>query len=216
MKSSNPLAVSINEPCPRPVSASLMLTAVLFLALGTAGCSSSSTSTEVADDAGVNLADAVIAYEQPAPLQALQDDVGRISAVPAIIDGQIMAETGLEVAYTDNELVTIVPAQSIENNWVHMQSCLNQVSVAPLVVVTKVVSPLTIHDDVIHTIDGYPFASASYRDVPILQIDSEDFEPDRIHGYNLRSIMGRLLWSSAGLAVRDYPFDCANQIVENK
>lgn len=193
-------------------------TALVVLATVIAACSGSSNSTAPGDvsTASSLVADPVGSYEQPAALVVLQDDIGRISEIPTVVAGEILAETGLEVAYTSVALSEEVPALDIEANWLHMQSCLNQVSVAPLVVVAESVSPLTIHDDVIHTIDGIPFATASQRDMPVVQIDSEDFSEERIYGYNLRSIMGRLLWSTASLAVRDYPFECANQVIEAK
>ena len=197
------------------VSNILALTALVALLSGIAACSGSSNSTEPTEDSTASsLADPLVSYEQPAPLVLLQDDIGRISEIPTIVAGEVLAESGLEVGYTSIALSVDVPALNIEANWLHMQSCLNLVAVAPLVIVADSVSPLTIHDDVIHTIDGFPFATASHRDIPVLQVDSEDFSAERIYGYNLRSIMGRLLWSTAGLAVRDYPFECANQVIE--
>lgn len=209
-------AVSKSENKSGVVRKIIALAASVVLALGIVACSGSSNSPAVGDPSTASslVSDPLVSYVQPAALVVLQDDIGRISEIPTIVAGEILAESGLEVAYTSVALSEDVPALDIEANWLHMQSCLNQISVAPLVVVAESVSPLTIHDDVIHTIDGIPFATASQRDIPVVQIDSEDFFEDRIYGYNLRSIMGRLLWSTAGLAVRDYPFECANQVIE--
>ncbi|MFK8075151.1 MAG: hypothetical protein AB8B84_01100 [Granulosicoccus sp.] len=209
-------AVSTSEHKPCVVHKFFALTASVVLASGLTACSGSSDSTApgVVSTASALVGDPLGSYQQPAALLTLQDDIRRISEVPTVVAGEILADSGLEVAYTSKALSADIPALNIEANWLNMQSCLNLVSVAPLVIVAESVSPLTRQDDVIRTIDGFPFATASDSDIPVLQIDSEDFSTDHIYGSSLRSIMGRLLWSTAGLAVRDYPFECANQVIE--
>lgn len=149
--------------------------------------------------------------EIPTALLQLQDDPGLITDIPEVVATRTMSNTGLQVAYTRAEQHETVPALGVEAQWEHMQTCLQQVAVAPIVVVRdEAVVPFTSSDDVIHNIEGIPVASASLRDVPLVQIQAADFDGSLGNpGFNLRSIMGRLLWISAGLAERDYPFQCA-------
>lgn len=154
----------------------------------------------------------------PEALVELQTAGTLTAPVPAISSIEILAESGLQVAYTKSTQIATVPALTVELNWIHMQSCLHQVGVAPLVLVRSVsFAPLTSIDDVIHTIDGIPVASSTMGAIPVIQISESDFlMPGEANGYNLRSIMGRLLWSSAGLSARDYPYSCARQLVESE
>ncbi len=149
----------------------------------------------------------------PGSLLQLEDDPGLLSAIPTIVASETMAESGLEVAYTDRQQIQQIPALNIEAQWQYMQTCVGQVASAPVVVVqSQQVKPFTSSDDVIRNIDGAVIASSIVRTVPIVQILEQDFDGSLGNaGFNLRSIMGRLLWQSAGLAERDYPYSCARQ-----
>jgi hypothetical protein len=154
----------------------------------------------------------------PVALRDLQSSLTLVSPVPVITSTEVLAESGLQVAYTQNSQSALAPALGVEANWLHMQSCLGQVGVAPLVlVITSAIAPLTAEDDVIFTIDGIPVASASMGSIPVIQIVFSDFLiSGGPSGQFLRSIMGRVLWSSAGLSARDYPYSCARQLVESE
>ena len=195
----------------------IALTACLIV-----GCSKSNTAAQVEDelriapiDPGV-LAEISTTVALPAALQDLQAGSELLTPVPTIVAVEILAESGLQVAYTDERQSALVPALSVEDNWLYMQNCLNQVGVAPLVLVrSDEVAPFTSSDDVVYTIDSVPAATASSGSIPVIQIGVSDFLiTGNAKAYNLRSIMGRLLWSSAGLLARDYPFSCARQWVE--
>lgn len=152
----------------------------------------------------------------PTVLLQLQDDPGLIADIPDIVNSVTLANTGLQVAYTRAGQEADAPALAIEGQWVHMQTCLEQTAVPPIVVVREdAVIPFTANDDVIYGIEGIPNASSSKQDVPLIQVLATDFDGSLGNaGFNLRSIMGRLLWVSAGLAERDYPFQCARQQID--
>ena len=185
------------------------------------GCSNSNESAQVADELRSTLADPGMplpsssALALPEALSDLQTGSVLKNPLPDIVSNEVLAESGLQVSYTEVQQSTIIPALTVEANWLHMQSCLNQVGVAPLVLIrTSAIAPFTSSDDVLLTIDGIPMASASPGSIPVIQIGLSDFTvTGDAKGFNLRSIMGRTLWSSAGLAARDYPFSCARQRV---
>ncbi len=143
----------------------------------------------------------------------LEDDPGLLSSIPDVVSSEIRADTGLQIAYTREGQDAVVPGSLVEEQWVYMQTCVGQQSAPPLVVVRDgAVVPFTETDDVIYNIDGIPVASSSLRDVSVIQIQEADFDGSLgSPGFNLRSIMGRLLWLSANLPERDYPFNCARQ-----
>ena len=149
----------------------------------------------------------------PDGLLQLEDDPGLLSSIPDVVSSEIRANTGLQIAYTREGQDVAAPGALIEEQWVYMQTCVGQQSAPPLVVVRDgAVVPFTETDDVIYNIDGIPVASASLRDVSVVQIQEADFDGSLgSRGFNLRSIMGRLLWLSANLPERDYPFNCARQ-----
>lgn len=152
----------------------------------------------------------------PTALIGLQDDPELLVDIPDIVQSVTLSNTGLQVAYTLNTQIVEVPARLIEAQWEHMQSCLELVNVPPIVVVQEdAVNPFTASDDVIFGRVGTPNASSSRRDVPVIQVLAADFDGSLGNpGFNLRSIMGRLLWLSAGLAERDYPFECAREQID--
>ncbi len=210
------LSVSKNDiasPLGNRVPNCLKLVATLLMVAGVSACSNAG---QEGNDEESNFEDPEQAALTPAPLLELQNSTELISSIPDVVSSEVLADSGLQVAYTSTDLVTAVPALFVEDNWAHMQTCLNQVAVAPFVVVANDVSPLTSLDDVIYSIEGVPVATSSAGNVPVIQITAADFTAGSSAGSNLRSIMGRLVWSSAGLAVRDYPFECARQVVELK
>jgi hypothetical protein len=149
----------------------------------------------------------------PDSLLQLEDDPGLLSDIPEIVSSEIRADTGLQIAYTRLDQAQMVPGALIESQWLHMQTCLGQVASPPVVMVVEgAVRPFTSSDDVIYDILGNPIASASRRDIAIIQVIESDFDGSLgTPGFNLRSIMGRLLWLSAGLPERDYPYGCARE-----
>lgn len=149
-------------------------------------------------------------------LLQLQDDPGLLSQIPEVVSTDIRADTGLQIAYTREEQAQDVPGALVELQWAFMQSCLEQQSVAPVVIIRAgTVVPFLATDDVIFNFEGIAVASSSRRDVPVIQVQETDFDGSMGNpGFNLRSVMGRMLWLSAGLPERDYPFDCARQIPE--
>ena len=187
--------------CPGPRVASILLGALL------GACSGTSTPLPP----GETPSDQTVTDQIPTVLIGLQDDPELLVDIPDIVQSVTLSNTGLQVAYTRNTQIAEVPARLIEVQWEHMQSCLELVNVPPIVVLQQdVVNPFTANDDVIFSRVGAPNASSSRRDVPVIQVLAADFDGSLGNpGFNLRSIMGRLLWLSAGLAERDYPFDCA-------
>lgn len=220
IKNTNPDRCLIRLPAcflqPLPVGVITLVFALIQ------GCSNSDTPAPVPDQLRSTVIDpslqppVSLPVAVPEALAELQVSAVLTTPLPPITSVEILAESGLQVVYTHVEQNERAPALSVEAHWLHMQSCLSQVGVAPVVLIrsTRVV-PLTQTDHVIHSIEGIPVATATVGSVPVIQIGLADFTivgDDR--GYNLRSIMGRLLWSSAGLSVRDYPYSCARQWVE--
>jgi hypothetical protein len=205
---------------PRPFLGGVMVI-LIWLA---SGCSNSIAPAQAEGEQGSELTDADLQSQSPVsvavPVAILDLQAGStlIAPVPAITSIEVLAESGLQVAYTQSAQNALVSALSVEVNWLHMQTCLHQVGVAPLVLIrSSGIAPFTSADDVIHTIDGIPAASVSMGSIPVIQIGVSDFlMTGDAYGYNLRSIMGRLLWSSAGLSARDYPYYCAHQLAESK
>jgi len=192
------------------------LIALLLLSLN--ACSSSSSPTNLVDESansndtgGQTLINSV--QTVPKALLELQESASLQEPLPAITSIETVADSGLQVAYTGDEQSTVIPALSVEANWQHMQLCLQQVGVAPLVLVQSGrVSPFTQDDDVVFSMEGIPVASATMSLVPVIQVGIADFmQTGENYAYNLRSIMGRLLWLSAGLPIREYPFSCARE-----
>jgi len=202
-------------------SGALLGITVLLVCLGS-GCSNSSAPAVVEDETR-STSEAPGSQSQttgsvlPVALSDLQASSALAEPLPAIASVEVLANSGLQVAYTQAEQNGIVPALRVEDNWLHMQSCLQQLGVAPLVLVRETaIKPLTSTDDVIFAIDGIPAASATLGSIPVIQIAVSDFlMTGDDYAYYLRSIMGRLLWSTAGLSVRDYPYSCARQLDES-
>lgn len=194
----------------------LAMGVVVLVALAVSGCSSSGGQAE-----SVPLSDDQTGSEpEPQVLRMLRQDPGLIAPVPEVMHTQTMAETGLQISYTLEPLRIQAPAALIEKQWVFMQSCLQQLNVAPLVLVREgPVEPFTQADDVVRNesalsleINSVPIASASTLYGPVLQVSVADFDGSLgTPAFNLRSIMGRHLWLSANLPERDYPFECARE-----
>jgi len=183
----------------------------LTLALG--ACSGSSSTGASTPPVVVEMPDQEEDTRVPDSLVQLEDDPGLLAEIPEVLVTITTARVGVQVAYTRQGQADDVPAELVETQWIYMQECLGQSGTSPVVVVREgAVTPFTLSDDVIFDIEGTPVASGSHRTVPILQIQEDDFDVSLSNpGFNLRSIMGRLLWLSASLPERDYPFECARQ-----
>lgn len=125
-----------------------------------------------------------------------------------------LADTGLQVGFSNGLDTARVDLSLIEDSWSGMQSCLNVVAVSPLVMVLDVpVLPMSASDDVLFNIDGSIVATSTRFETGTatvqISIDDLDGSLNRV-GFNLRSIMGRYLWDSANLPERDYPHSCAS------
>lgn len=154
----------------------------------------------------------------PVALQDLQASSSLEAPLPEVVFVEVLARSGLQVAYTHIAQTALIPPLILEANWLHMQTCLQQVGVAPLILIRdSSVAPLTLADEVIHSIEGIPAATVTMVATPVIQVGLSDFmATGDAHGDHLRSIMGRLLWTAAGLSVRDYPYRCAQQLVESE
>lgn len=206
------------------VSRALLVGAVAVLTVLGSGCSKSTAPGMADEEQRLPLADPDRQEPTPVPtaIPMALLDLKAITTLdwpaPEITSIEILAASGLQVAYTQEAQKTVIPALIMETNWLHMQSCLSQVGVAPLVLIRpSTVSPLTTTDDVIFTIGGIPAASVSAGSTPVIQVRLPDFQAiGDASGYYLRSAMGRLLWTSAGLAARDYPFNCAQRLSDTE
>lgn len=190
----------------------LPATLLLGVTLLVVGCSGSSQGP------GTNPDSVTVPGQQndtrtPDSLLQLADDPGLQTQIPEVLVTVTTAGIGVQVAYTRQGQGELVPAEMIEAQWIYMQECLGQSGVSPVVVIRDgPFTPFTPSDDVIFDIEGIPVASGSQRAVPIVQIQEGDFDVGLSNpGFNLRSIMGRMLWLSAGLPERDYPYECARQ-----
>ncbi|MFK8082405.1 MAG: hypothetical protein AB8B97_19125 [Granulosicoccus sp.] len=180
----------------------------------------SGSESQKAPETRVLIDDQVGSEPLPQVLRQLQSDENLLSPVPQVAFTQTMASTGLQISFTKESLIARAPPAVIEEQWVFMQGCLQQVSVAPLVLVREgPAAPFTSADDVVRNetitaleITSVPVASASTLYGPVVQVSVDDFDGSLgTPAFNLRSIMGRHLWLSAGLPERDYPFECARQ-----
>lgn len=156
----------------------------------------------------------------PAVLVSLRAEPGLLAPVPEVTHTQTMANSGLQISYTDKSLRSVAKPDNIEAQWIFMQDCVKQGSAAPLVLVRSgLAEPFTRADDVVRNeqisatqITSVPIASASTLHGAVIQISESDFDGSLgTPLFNLRSIMGRHLWLSASLPERDYPFQCARQ-----
>lgn len=203
------------------MSLSVLLAVSVVMSLSACSSSSSSAVSTPPVDASEPLVNDPVASEPlPEVLKQLQEDPNVLSQVPDVAHTQTMADSGIQISYTEKLLTARAPATHIEQQWLFMQECVQQVSVAPLVLVREGPAiPFTQADDVVRNetitaleITSIPIASASTLYGPVIQVSVDDFDGSLgTPAFNLRSIMGRHLWLSANLPERDYPFDCARQ-----
>jgi len=127
---------------------------------------------------------------------------------------QITAATGVAIIFADDTQQNDIGGDYIEQQWVHMQNCLQITAQTPTVqVLSERISPITADDDVLRYIDGTVLATATVTSTDVtIQVTEADFDGSLgAKGDSLRSIMGRYLWFSASLPERDYSHNCANQ-----
>ena len=193
----------------------------VFLPILVASCSSPD-SQSISDReplfADSQSSDLVNSESAPMVLAALAGTANLISEVPAVEHTVTRADSGIQITYTSAALVERARPQAIEEQWIHMQSCLGQIASAPAVlVIDGPVAPYTVNDDVVRNetltafeITSMPVASAHTIYGKLLQVSIDDFDGSLgMPLFNLRSIMGRYLWQAAELPSRDYPFSCA-------
>lgn len=125
----------------------------------------------------------------------------------------VVAAGGLGVHYGQLEAMQAMEPDQVQAEWWWMQQCLGVSSADPIVLITQ--TPLQTQarqDDVLFDIDGQPVATAGgLENQLLLQLHLRDALTPDDQAYYLRSIMGRSLWFSAGLAERDYPHYCARR-----
>jgi len=152
----------------------------------------------------------------PAPLLAVQQDPARIGEIPPIALSEIVASSGLEIAFTDHEQRSRIDPLDIARWWDDIQTCVEIVAQAPLVVINAdAIDPFLPGDDVLP--DPFVGITASggrgSDGTPLFQVRSDVF--DRVGdeaGYPLRLIMSRFLWISDDRPDRDFPYLCAQNV----
>jgi len=153
--------------------------------------------------------------EGPTPLRALQGDPERLEAIPDVIALEVVADSGLQLAYTSPVQRGHIDPLYVDAEWQHMQSCVGIVAPPPLIIVVEgKLEPLGPTDDVLRDLDGRITASAGSGSdgTAILQVHEGIFDGSFASpGFELRAIMGRHLWFSARLPERDYPYLCARR-----
>lgn len=201
---------------PGSVQCSLSVVETLLVCLLLAGCGGSDSppdqsghaTDEITDDAIVQPA----SDTRPEFLQTLASEPGLVADIPELVSYTVLADSGIQVAYTEAGQSAYATAQSIELHWQSMQNCLGQTAAAPLVMVRKDLIKPFLPDDLVLFYFSVPVASATVRTSAVLQISDSDFDGSLgTAGFYLRSIMGRFLWTAANLAVSDYPHRCASQ-----
>lgn len=199
---------------------SACLAALVGASLALSGCGSNSVSQNTQELPPLDSEESE--SETTPPLTALGDGDPLLSPVPEFVVTETRADTGIQVAYTSESQLTRVDAAFVESQWQFMQTCLELVSPPPLVIIIDgSISPFTPADDVLFGFDGKVNASASVSASVsgtslVIQVRVADFDGSLGNpGFNLRSIMGRSLWLSAGMAEKDYPFACARTVAES-
>jgi len=138
----------------------------------------------------------------------LSDQAG-VSVGNAAGQGQNLTEftpdMGMQITYDDSTQSIQDKSSYIEEQWLYMQTCLQQTAQEPVVeIVEGDITPVAGYDEVIRHIDGNIQASAHVTDTGAsIQISAADFDGSIGNpGSYLRSIMGNL-------SERDYPYSCA-------
>jgi len=156
------------------------------------------------------------AIELPAPLRALASDPDSAAFVPEVVEVETLADSGLQVAYTESSQRARIEPLRVGAQWQHMQSCVEVVGAPPLVLIRTEVDPLAVTDDVIRDFEGRITATGSefVDGMAILQVRDASFDGSHADaGFGLlRQIMGRHLWLSSGRLERDYPSECAREV----
>lgn len=153
--------------------------------------------------------------QRPPSVIALADGGTLLHELPELVFVDTLADTGVQIGYTQEVQPDSTDTGFIEDQWEYMQACLGETGVPPLIVlVDGDVSPLTRDDDVLRFIDGSEVATSSVSLAgTVIQVSVADFDGSYgVPGFNLRQIIGRSLWTAAGLPERDYPTTCARVI----
>lgn len=153
-----------------------------------------------------------IADSRPQVLQDIGLESDLLVGIPELVQYAVLADSGIQIAYTDAGQLERAAAQSIELQWQSIQDCLGQTAAAPLVLIRADEVEPFLSDDLVLFYFSAPVASATIRTGTVLQISDTDFDGSLGPvGFYLRSIMGRFLWTAANLDVSDYPHACAVQ-----
>jgi len=202
---------------PAAVQCALSIIGALLVCVILTGCNGSDSSPDQSGHTADEIIDDAIAQSasdtRPEVLQALVSDPDLLAGIPGLVNYTVLADSGIQVAYTDAAQSAYVTAQVIESHWQSMQDCLGQTASAPLVLVREGLVEPFLPDDLVLFYFSVPVASATVRNSAVLQISDSDFDGSLgAAGFYLRSIMGRFLWTAANLAVSDYPHRCASQL----
>lgn len=159
-------------------------------------------------DAGNNADSIIVSASRPTDLPF--EDPTNFDNISSLTT---LADTGIQVGFRTGLSSESVDLSLIEDSWTRMQSCLSVVAVSPMVIVSdELILPLSGGDDILYHLDGSITATSSrFAAGATIQITLDDLDGslNRV-GFNLRSIMGRYLWTDAGLPERDYPHSCAS------
>ena len=222
------MAISVISSHWRFVTGGLVLLAVSAAVSACSGSGGSEPISPIDDQQSLepdSLPDPLIDDQQssepvPEVLERLAESSELIAPVPTVVHTETTAATGLQISYTSEALRSVAPALTIEKQWIFMQECLQHTAAVPLVLVREgPAEPFTFADDVVRNenplateINFVPIASATTLFGTVIQISDADFDGSLgTANFNLRSIMGRYIWLSNGLAERDYPFGCARE-----
>ncbi len=214
----------------RQVSISVVLTLTLSLAACSGGGGGGATApfAPLSDAAGEDVPPAsatppstgnpvepTAAPVVPPAIAALEDGGALLSDYPPVRFVDTLANTGVQIGYTAEGQQERTDTDFIEEQWEYMQRCLEETGTPPLIILVEgAVETLTVDDEVLRYIDGSAIASSSVSlSGTVIQLSEDDlYGFYGVPGFNLRQIIGRSLWSDAGLPERDYPTTCARLI----
>ena len=139
-------------------------------------------------------------------------DADPATILPGVIATQRLQSSELILGYTASAQEAQGVDAFVSESWELMQDCLGVTANAPTVVLqVEDVQPLSSLDDVIFSFEGRIVASShdEINGALIQVLESDVIDTGTGRGDYLRSILGRYIWRSNGLAERDYDYSCA-------